>query len=60
MLDYVLTELSHRKGDWPKICEATGLDYSWLSKFASGKIPSPGYQRVEQLAHYFKGIKQVA
>jgi hypothetical protein len=30
------------------------LDYSWLTKFAQGKIPNPGYAKISVLADHFK------
>lgn len=44
--------LNARKGTWPKVCEDTKIDYSWLSKFAQGRIPKPGYQFVATLDKY--------
>lgn len=53
IIDFVRESLNNNKGTWPAVCEETGLDYSWLTKFAQGKIPNPGYQRVDALAKHF-------
>lgn len=54
LLDYVLAELQQRKGTWRAICRKTGLDYSWLTKFAEGKIDDPGVRKIQLLADYFR------
>jgi hypothetical protein len=36
-----------------KVAKASGLDYSWLSKFARGVIPGASYKMVDQLATYY-------
>ena len=54
LLPYVVKELQARKGEWPKICADTKLDYSWLTKLAKGRIPDPGVNKIEKLADYFK------
>jgi len=47
-------ELNGRKGQWPTICEETGLGYSWLQKFAQGRYRNPGFDRIMILAgHLF-------
>ncbi len=46
--------LQAHKGKWPIVCEETGLDYSWLCKFAQGDIPNASYKRVKKLADYFR------
>lgn len=51
---YVMTQLQEHKGSWPAIAQATGLDYSWLTKVAQGKIENPGVRQIEQLAAYFE------
>lgn len=49
-VDEALVRLQAAKGQWPKICEETGLDYSWLTKFAQGQIKNPSARKIEQLA----------
>lgn len=49
----VRTELVARKGDWPAICEKTGLSYWWLIKFAQGRIGNPGVLKLEMLQTHF-------
>lgn len=60
LLNYVLYELSARKGEWPAIAKAMQPEswesyYSWLTKFASGKIPDPSVNKVQELADHFGG-----
>lgn len=37
------------RGQWRAIEAATGVSYSWLSKFARGKIQNPGYATLKRL-----------
>jgi transcriptional regulator with XRE-family HTH domain len=37
------------RGQWKAIEQATGVSYSWLSKFARGKITNPGYATLKRL-----------
>lgn len=39
----VLEGLEARRGEWQDIAKESGVSYSWLSKFANGHIPNPGY-----------------
>jgi len=48
----IRTSLEARKGDWPRMCEATGLSYHWVTKVAQGKILEPGARKVEILRRY--------
>lgn len=52
-IESIRERLNACKGTWPKVCEDTGLDYSWLTKFAQGKIPNPGYTKVSVLSKHF-------
>jgi len=51
---YVKDKLQSSKGTWPEISKATKISYSWITKFAQGRIPSPGYPKIESLYKYFK------
>jgi hypothetical protein len=48
------SELMARKGDWPEICQLTGLSYWWLIKFAQGRIEEPGVSKLEKLMEHFE------
>lgn len=43
-------KLADRKGDWPAIAKRAQLSYSWLCKFAVGRIPNPGYDSLKKLS----------
>lgn len=63
ILDYVLSELQTRKGNWPSIAKAIEPDswesyYSWLTKFAQGKIPDPSVNKIQRLADHFRGVER--
>lgn len=60
LLSYVREELAARKGDWATIAKEMQPDswesyYSWLTKFASGKIPDPSVNKIQALADHFGG-----
>lgn len=44
---------SAEKRELPTVAAESGLDYSWLGKFARGKIPGASYKMVAQLARYY-------
>lgn len=48
-VEEVRERLNARKGDWPAICEATGLKYDWMTKFAQGRISMPGFGAISKL-----------
>jgi len=60
LYQHVQSELQARKGTWQRICTDTGLDYSWLSKLALGKIGDPGIHKMQRLADYFAQQKAAA
>ena len=45
----VLALLKKRKGDWQTVAAASGVSYSWLSKFANGHIGNPGFDTLKKL-----------
>lgn len=45
----VLSLLNARKGDWQAVATASGVSYSWLSKFANGHIGNPGFTTLTKL-----------
>lgn len=53
LLTPTLAELAARRGQWPAICRATGLDYDWLTKLAQGRITDPGVRKIQRLATHF-------
>lgn len=44
------------KGSWGTVAEATGVSYSWLCKFAQGRIPNPSVRRIEHILWYFNQL----
>lgn len=45
----ILGLLEARRGDWQAVSKASGISYSWLSKFANGHIENPGYSTLKKL-----------
>lgn len=41
--------LNARRGDWQAVASASGVSYSWLSKFANGHIDNPGLETLKKL-----------
>ena len=50
MITTVRSQLLARKGSWPAICDRAGVSYSWLTKYAQGKITNPGSRQLEAVA----------
>lgn len=54
ILETVLQELNHRRGDWPDICSRVpGITYWWLTKVVQRKIADPGVTKIQALYDYF-------
>ena len=49
-----LRRLQAAKGSWRSIASATNVSYSWLCKFAEGRILNPSVQRIERILWYFE------
>lgn len=56
-IETIRENLNSFRGAWPTVCSETGLDYSWLTKFAQGKIPNPGFIKIQALNDYFTEIE---
>ena len=41
-----------RRGKWPEMVEATGLNYQWISKFAQGVIKDPRARFIDVVLEY--------
>lgn len=41
--------LNHHRGHWKAIAPSLGVSYSWLSKFARGRIENPGYAKLRHV-----------
>lgn len=59
LINTTRSELMARKGDWPEICQRTGLSYWWLIKFAQGRIDDPGVLKLEKLQEHFDANPRV-
>lgn len=60
ILTTTLSDLAARRGQWPAICRATGLDYDWMTKLAQGRIGDPGVRKIQRLADYFAAERATA
>lgn len=58
----VMKLLADRKGEWQAIAKdtASGVSYSWLSKFANGHIDNPGYATLRTLRDYLRATSPEA
>jgi len=54
----VLAALKERKGDWQAVAAGAGVSYSWLSKFANGRIENPGYATLVRLRDHLKATRR--
>lgn len=52
--------LEQRRGEWQQIAAdtASGVSYSWLSKFANGHIDNPGYVTLKTLRDYLLRVAE--
>lgn len=46
----LISKVQERRGDWPRLAQASAVSYSWLVKFAGKKIENPRIQTVERLS----------
>lgn len=56
LYQFSITRLQKLQGRWPEIADAVGVSYSWLTKFAAGRVPNAAYRRVAALADYLKKL----
>lgn len=59
ILEFVLSELENRKGQWRQIARALAPEevesyYSWLCKVAQGRIADPSVNKVQRLFDWLK------
>ena len=49
---FVRDGIEQRKGRWPELAKASGVSYSWISKFGAGKYETTnvGHRTLERLA----------
>lgn len=52
--------LIRRRGEWAEIAAGSQVSYSWLSKFANGHIPNPGFATLRKLYDYLKPARKAA
>ena len=48
-IEHTRQRLHAHKGQYQRICELAGLDYSWLNKFSRGVYPNPAPVKVAAL-----------
>lgn len=51
---------SAQRRELPTVARESGLDYSWLSKFARGAIPGASYAMVDKLATFYMAREKSA
>ena len=52
----IRAQLDARRGEWPAICRATGLNYHWLTKFAQGRIADPSSTKITRLSGHLASL----
>jgi transcriptional regulator with XRE-family HTH domain len=53
-IEQTINQLQERKGDWVEIAQRADVSYSWITKFAQGKIPNPGILTLNKLSQILK------
>lgn len=59
-LTSIRARLHGYRGAWPSICEATGLSYDWMCKFAQKRIADPGLSKIEKLQAHLDELDAAA
>lgn len=59
-VDGLIAALQERRGWWPKVAQDAAVSYSWLVKFAGGRIKNPRIQTVDRLARALEEKPYVA
>lgn len=54
LLEYVIGEIEKRKGQWPAVAEASGVDYKTMVKIVRREVANPGVLHIEKLAKHFR------
>lgn len=51
MIETAKQYIDSRRGEWRSLATEAKVSYDWLTKFAQGRIPEPGYYKVERICH---------
>lgn len=56
LFTFVRDGVEQRKGRWPELAKASGVSYSWISKFGAGKFEKTnvGHQTLRRLAEVLR------
>jgi len=57
--DELVKWLQSKKGKWPAIADASGLNYWWIQRFGQGRIPTPSHQKIKKLSEYATSLDGV-
>ncbi len=50
-----ISALQARRGGWPELAKQAGVSYSWLVKFAGGKIADPRVNTLAAIQQVLRG-----
>lgn len=54
----VREQLAGLRGEWKRVADASGVSYSWISKFMNGHIPNPGTRTLNRLQGSLNGRRR--
>lgn len=57
LLNFVISELQARRGQWVEIATDMGMAYGTIAKIGGGFTPNPRVKTVQRIADYLKGKK---
>ena len=55
LFTFVKNGVAERRGKWPELAQASGVSYSWLSKFGAGRVPNPNMRTLNKVASVLRG-----
>lgn len=58
-VDATRAKLLAIRGHWPEVGKASGVSYSWLQKFAAGKITNPTVDTLQSVAHGCDAVRRI-
>lgn len=58
LYQFVQAGVQRQKGRWQALADASGVSYSWITKFGAGRVPNAGHKTLEKVAAALKDLPQ--
>jgi predicted transcriptional regulator len=59
-LDWIVSELHRRRGEWQQIADDSGVPYFTIAKISQGVTKNPRYKTIVSLAEVLGASKEAA